>query len=383
MFEYLVPINLALFSALFGGIYIYQRHLVYARWLAVAYASGMMATIFDIISPHSEIAKLDVSDISHVFFWSLGIFVLLGMADRYKQAVPHRLIRAMMAAGIAAQLVFGYFWYHYPLQETASNVLAASFMFMAAHMVQRGGAKPMDAKIAWLIRAVAISFLVRISVVFAPLILGSGNYLAIVDLHNALQLIMSAVASVAAALAFMVLSAQDIVDIYRTQSKTDALTGLLNRRGWEERIDALIASDSLVGRILLICDLDHFKKINDQFGHHMGDMVLQRVGACFHQIKMPNSEVARIGGEEFAILLPQECADAVDTVAELVRQAVGGIAYPELDGQIVTASLGCAMIQADGGYRGAYLRADTALYAAKREGRNRVAYAPTGMAVAA
>jgi diguanylate cyclase (GGDEF)-like protein len=379
MFEYLVPVNLALFSIVFSGIYLYQRHLIYARWLAIAYASGMAATIFDIINPHSEIARLDASDISHPLFWSVGIFVLLGMAHRYRQDVPHMLIRAMMVAGVAAQLVFGYYWYHYPLQETASNLLAAGFMFMAAQMVQRGGTKAMDAKIAWLLRVVALSFLVRITVVFAPLIFGSGDYLQIVDMHNALQLIMSSVASVGAALAFLVMSAQDIVDIYRIQSRTDALTGLLNRRGWEERIDALVAADSLNGRILLICDLDHFKEINDRFGHHAGDLVLQRAGASLAHVKVPGSEVARIGGEEFALLLPQECAPAMDTISELVRQSVGGINHAELDGRPVTCSIGCAAIEADGGYRGAYLQADTALYAAKRHGRNRVAYAATEM----
>jgi diguanylate cyclase (GGDEF)-like protein len=383
MFEYLVPMNMALFSALFAGIYFYQKHLVYARWLAIAYASGMMATIFDIINPHSEIAKLDASDVSHPFFWSVGIFVMLGMASRYQQTVPHIMIRAMMVAGVTAQLVFGYFWYHYPLQEAASNLLAASFMLIAAQMVQRGGGKPIDKRIAWLVRAVAVSFLVRISVVFTPLLLGTGNYPAIVDLHNALQLVMSSVAGGAAAVAFLVMSAQDIVETYRIQSRTDALTALLNRRGWEERIDALIASDRLTGRILLICDLDHFKAINDRFGHHAGDLVLKRVGDCLMQIKVPNSEVARIGGEEFAILLPPESAPAIETIAELVRQSVGALDHCDLAGKRVSCSIGCAMIKADGGYRGAYLQADTALYEAKRKGRNRVAFAATALAVAA
>jgi diguanylate cyclase (GGDEF)-like protein len=383
MFEYLVPVNLALFSAIFAGIYLYQRHLVYARWLAIGYASGMVATIMDILTPHSEVARIDWSDVSHILFWSVGIFVILGMAHRYRQPVPHSMIRAMMAVGITVQLIFGYIYYYYPLQETASNLLATFYMLIAAQMVQRGAAKPIDRKIAWMIRAVAASFVLRISVVFTSLFFAPGDYLVIVDLHNALQLVMSSVAGAGAALAFLVMSAQDIVDIYRTQSKTDALTGLLNRRGWEDRIDALMAADALAGRALLMCDLDHFKVINDDHGHHVGDLVLQRVGACLNQIRVPGSEVARIGGEEFAILLPAECTDAVGTLSELIRQSVGATYHPELPGHIVTCSIGCALVVADGGYRGAYIEADKALYAAKHQGRNKVAFAPGNLAFAA
>jgi diguanylate cyclase (GGDEF)-like protein len=383
MFEYLVPVNLALFSAIFAGIYLYQRHLVYARWLAIAYVSGMFATIFDIIEPHSEIARLSASDVSHPFFWSVSIFVMLGMADRYGQRVSHGLVRTLMALGIAGQLIFGWLWYLYIVQETLSNLLAATFMLMAAQLVARGGSTAIDRRITWLLRAVAISYLLRVTVVFAPVLLSSANYLATVHLHNALQLVVSSVTGAGAALAFLVMSAQDVVEIFRARSRTDALTGLLNRRGWEEKIEALAKAGRIAGRIVLICDVDHFKRINDQWGHQVGDAVLQRIGICFAALNIQGSEIARIGGEEFAILLPQDARPNMLGLAESVRRSVETLGQPEVADVAVTCSIGYAVVEPDGGYRGAYVNADAALYAAKREGRNRVVSADSLSAMAA
>lgn len=151
---------------------------------------------------------------------------------------------------------------------------------------------------------------------------------------------------------------------------TDPLTGLRNRRAFDHSLALELA---IVGRrqtplSLLVLDIDHFKRINDQFGHETGDKVLsaiaQLLGGCARVIDI----VARVGGEEFAVILPNTDAHGALEVAERMRVAV---AQADLLGQPTTISIGCATLQASEDAHGLYARADAALYAAKNSGRNR------------
>ena len=180
--------------------------------------------------------------------------------------------------------------------------------------------------------------------------------------------------------AFIVLMmAKDRVEyIHKTAAATDTLTGLLNRRGFLEKATALIGRGPAGGRVTaLMFDLDHFKSINDRFGHAIGDEVL-RVFAKTIQSTMRESDIiGRLGGEEFAAVLPGTVAEAAKA-AERARAAFE-IAGVEISGHRMgaTVSIGAA----DGCTAGCHIeqllsRADAALYAVKQGGRNRVACAP-------
>jgi diguanylate cyclase (GGDEF)-like protein len=128
---------------------------------------------------------------------------------------------------------------------------------------------------------------------------------------------------------------------------------------------------------LLMCDLDHFKSINDQFGHARGDAVLVAAGRALATSVRASDFVGRYGGEEFLVLLPETDAAAARVIAEKVRAAVAGARGPALERQ-VTMSIGLAefprhALDADSLQRAA----DQALYAAKENGRNRVEVAPS------
>lgn len=160
------------------------------------------------------------------------------------------------------------------------------------------------------------------------------------------------------------------------ESITDSLTGAYNRRYFDEACEREFLRARRYGRSfsLLVLDIDHFKGINDTFGHHAGDEVLRAVAktirrACRDRI----DTVARIGGEEFG-LLAVETSTAVASLPERVRSAVAAL---EVDfGQVrarVTASIGMAtIVEGDASYVDVARRADRALYLAKHEGRNRV-----------
>lgn len=160
-------------------------------------------------------------------------------------------------------------------------------------------------------------------------------------------------------------------------SATDALTGLANRRTFDERLAVELARTRRYGTplALVMMDLDHFKDMNDRFGHPAGDEVLRRVAATLEREKRLGDVVARYGGEEFAAVLPHTDAGAAQAWAERVRQLIASTQVSSDAGALsVTASFGVAeaaatLLDDPGGLVG---EADRALYAAKRMGRNRV-----------
>lgn len=154
------------------------------------------------------------------------------------------------------------------------------------------------------------------------------------------------------------------------QAHTDELTGLLNRNGWSERAVALHAQALSAGRpvAVVVLDIDYFKRINDDHGHDGGDAVLQRLGGIMRARVGTDGCAARIGGEEFAVLLAGDDAVSAQAFAERLRNEFGK-AQADL---VATLSAGVAHHQAGESLREQMRRADLALYEAKRDGRNRV-----------
>ena len=173
---------------------------------------------------------------------------------------------------------------------------------------------------------------------------------------------------------------QEYTDHLESLATHDELTGLYNRRHFEVCMSAELARYQRHQRplSLLMLDVDHFKSINDSFGHAAGDRVLARIGAsCLAVGKRESDVAARIGGEEFAVLLPETNADAARAVAERLRYVVRDNA-PVIDGRRleVTVSIGVAEAAPGVSQTQALMEAaDQALYAAKRAGRNRVCVA--------
>jgi diguanylate cyclase (GGDEF)-like protein len=159
----------------------------------------------------------------------------------------------------------------------------------------------------------------------------------------------------------------------KTMASTDGLTGIYNRRGFETRIIEEIAGAQRngLGVSLLMVDIDHFKRLNDEFGHLLGDEVLRQVAKIFTQQIRKNDIVCRYGGEEFAILLPETTTERAHAVAEKLRRVVAEYQFPGVP-RPVTISLGIADSPTHAASRDDLVRAaDEALYAAKQNGRNR------------
>lgn len=158
---------------------------------------------------------------------------------------------------------------------------------------------------------------------------------------------------------------------------TDGLTGTLNYRTFRERLHTAAAAarrgDHALSLILL--DIDYFKRFNDEFGHQVGDQVLQAVVKTIGGVLRPQDLLARYGGEEFAVLLPDTAKDLAANVAERIRRTVEESPWREMT---VTISLGVAAMDQSAPLKDEEIiqQADHALYASKRGGRNRVTVAP-------
>ncbi len=165
-------------------------------------------------------------------------------------------------------------------------------------------------------------------------------------------------------------------DIVQRQAMTDDLTGLVNRRRFIAALEAELERASSLGVPIsvIFIDLDDFKLINDRFGHHAGDRVLQAFSALLEAHSRDIDVAGRLGGEEFALLLPDADLTGAAATAERLRRALdnGPIATADAQEFNVTASFGVTQYT-PGQYADELLRiADTALYQAKAEGKNRV-----------
>ena len=158
----------------------------------------------------------------------------------------------------------------------------------------------------------------------------------------------------------------DTIATFQQQSERDGLTGLYNRRA----IDAMAAHRTPAGGAVIFCDLDHFKLINDRFGHQIGDAVIQ---AFARLIERTGHHAGRIGGEEFALLLPGASAADAEGLADMIRRRFNDLAHPAPGVEDrLSASFGIGQYGANEPAASAFIRADAALYRAKAAGRNRV-----------
>jgi diguanylate cyclase (GGDEF)-like protein len=163
------------------------------------------------------------------------------------------------------------------------------------------------------------------------------------------------------------------MDSIKSDALIDTLSGLFNRRGFEPRaLRAMARQAAGKPAAIILSDLDHFKSINDLFGHSSGDLIIRHFADVLKEEAPGGSIIARLGGEEFAIMLPSGAAVAHE-LAEEIRTAFNQTAPDIMSGEASpTASFGVAIAREDENLQALMDRADRALYRAKGDGRDRV-----------
>ena len=167
-------------------------------------------------------------------------------------------------------------------------------------------------------------------------------------------------------------------DLLEEMALRDSLTGLFNARYLQMRLQEELAAAKRhrIPVSLVLFDIDHFKRVNDDHGHTVGDRMLRLIGRTILSKLREGETVARVGGEEFALLMPHTSAKNAAMGAERIREAIGQTALETDNGRelavTVSAGVACATDHATHSVEAIYRLADQALYQAKKQGRNRV-----------
>ena len=164
----------------------------------------------------------------------------------------------------------------------------------------------------------------------------------------------------------------DISAEYKVKAETDKLTGLCNREGLAQALQAIEQQERKNEYSLLLIDVDHFKRLNDEYGHDMGDRVLTELAVLLNRSVRADDLVCRWGGEEFIILFHYNVASDVFHFAEKIRAEIGQATFADNRNLRITVSIGAAIMHDDEPFEFSFKRADKALYTAKNNGRNRI-----------
>lgn len=374
-------INLAiagLFCMSFALIAFYDRRYRYTGWFAAAFAMGMTYVLIEYLLPILADAELGTFAGHTAFLMTLAL-LNFGLARHYEVATPIAPMAVIAVISVAAVILLQ----DMPRTSILRNILYQGPYFLmqavSCYIVVRAIAarparrKPADGVLAVLLGLNAVQYLSKPFLVVA--LGGSGlsarDYIG--TTYAMVSQSMGTVLMVATALVMLAILILDIVKHITARLETDLLSGLVNRRRFEELLDETVrrAPGSGMSVALVICDLDHFKKINDSWGHAAGDRVIAAFANVLQESAAGHHLAGRIGGEEFAILLPGANLAAGRLFAEAARVA---FASRPIDGfppeKRFTASFGVAQLIPGEGPSSLSARADGALYEAKRAGRD-------------
>jgi len=362
----------SLVAAMLGGLLLYfwrQERLAALGWWGAAYIVGGVAIALwmmagTVLVPAAEVLLTMVGFFACGMVWNAAR-VFHGRSNSW----PGMLAGAALWAVVGFSLPEGS-----NLRVIIGAALVAGYAAMTASELWSERRKDMQAR--W--PAIVIPAMHGIALML-PILLGDffrtdGGAL---DVRSgwvaafAVELVLYAVGTV---FIIFILVSERVVKAHKTAASIDPLTGLFNRRGFSELTARMIAREERAGRpvTVLIFDIDHFKSVNDRFGHPAGDEILKLfANVLVHTLRITDI-VGRVGGEEFAAMLPCSINEAV-VAAERVRTVFASAGVQVDETPLATSvSIGVAGGPAGTDLNALLASADTALYRAKRGGRNRV-----------
>lgn len=364
-----VPALFLLFAAAFGYVAWVERTAIAARWCTGAFliaGVGMTIDSLELILPPL------FGVISFLCHWVALLFFMQGFLARHRDNVPWKTSGAIMFAGLLALV-------HFTIGTTNSALACAIILNLVAVLLlgsvifksARYRASQLDRVIVGLNVGVTVAYLARLAfVLLAPREIGA-ELNSHESIYEVIFYLLNCLTAVSAALILMVAVGSDIITRHTQESQIDTLTGIGNRRALAAAIEA-DNGEHLFGAALMI-DIDHFKPVNDDYGHNIGDKALADVAALLARKVDGFGQVLRVGGEEFAVLIYAAQAGAAITLAQAIRTAIRDFTIlPSQPSLQITVSVGLARRLADEPINALLIRADGALYRAKKEGRDRV-----------
>ena len=374
-----------LFATAFLLLWLNRRER-YVAYAAGAYTASALAFLIQDVGPvlPMELQRLP----ANLGFLATGVLFAAAIIKRYDLPIPWRAMSVTVAVSITVFL-----WFLIGQPDIAARILSVSVgAGIIAAMIVRSLwpiDKPylIDRVLFWVAALSALNLIIR-PIVLLSFVGGFDNYVGFQQsVYWTTVQFSQAMVSIVAAISLMVAVAIDQINELRRQVDDDNLSGLLNRRGFEAQANTALRSclDEDCAVALMIADLDHFKSINDNHGHAVGDAIIAAFGAHVRLIGPPGMIAGRIGGEEFALLVPGAGIEAARRLAEAVRKGLAAACADRIPAKLCpTTSIGIAIGAPGTGLSALMADADQALYEAKRTGRNRVrAFTPKPVRLAA
>lgn len=367
----IAPVIATMFAIVFLIVWSVQRrkrYILFFSAAAILYALASATQIF--MFPPGAGPNTTVSAI--LFIGAIVCFAegLLRRAGAPRGRLP------ILAIAVAVFVAVEAFYFVFDSLTVRIYVLnfGCGFLFIATaiELAAAGRRRTIDRVVFWVVLVAGLHFFPRtvIALEFGAPIDGVRGFFASAfwfSMNFSLVIVFLVLA-----LTLLAAIALDSIDELKHEGHTDFLTSLLNRGGFELRARELLDERAAQPASLVFCDIDLFKGINDRHGHAVGDRVLQAVGGLIAEATRPGDLAARIGGEEFVVLLDGANLASAWRFAERVRRKVEAHRFDAIARDLaVTASFGVAERQAGESLPDLMRRADTMLYAAKRTGRNR------------
>jgi diguanylate cyclase (GGDEF)-like protein len=356
------------FSALFAVVSTRCRSRLAALWLAAGFAVASLSAIFELLVAYTSFSK--TSALGAFAAVIAGMTLLrLGVGELYGRPLNKWIATAfVLVTAVGSHLI-----YDLPRSSALHAVLyqapfALAVLSSAFAVLWSRRRLAVDKFLGGLMIVTGLHFFAKAGLT----VLVGGGATAPDYVHTNYALISqsaTAILMVAVGLALLAVLVLEIMADQQSESDQDALSGIANRRGFERRVRSLLEESREGLHAIIICDLDHFKGINDTYGHHVGDLVIQAFGKVLRNYAPATSAIGRIGGEEFAIFLLGTPADVALSFAQTLRKATTTIEDLPVT---PTASFGVASLASAPELQDAFRRADMALYEAKNAGRNRV-----------
>jgi diguanylate cyclase (GGDEF)-like protein len=365
----------AVLSAAFFVLWMVRRQWHYVLQLSLCHA--MIATGFVLQGFQVGLGFEASKFLSNALFFTAVFLFIAAIIARQNLPLPKLSLSIVAAAGMSV-----FTWFLLVEPDFVARIFAVNYGLGAMcavgafHLWRARSPAPIDRLLMWLAALRALDFFVRPAVV--ALFGGdAAGQVSFADSSYWLTTSLSVIiASLLLALTLLTAIASDIIQEFRTESLTDTLSGLLNRRGLAEKARPFFGLGKLgaVPLGLVLADIDHFKAVNDRHGHATGDAVIVAFSRLLRNVGGGGAIVGRTGGEEFAILLPHCDLAATRLLAEGVRTgfASGRLEDVTPDLGRVTCSFGVAARTGDESLEALFKRADDALMQAKRAGRDRV-----------
>lgn len=373
-----------LFAIAFFLLWLNRR----ARYVAYAAGAYLATAIAFMIQDVAPVLPMELQRLPANFgFLVTGMLFAAAIIKRYGLPIPWRAMGIAMAISLAIFTWFLLVDPSIPARIYAISVGAGAIALMIVRALWPIDKPYLIDKVLFWVAALSAANLIIRPVVILTFSGGFTNYVGFQQsVYWTTVQFTQAMVSVVAAISLMVAVAIDMIAELRLQADGDTLSGLLNRRGFEAAAGAALRRciDEDRPAALLVADLDHFKRINDTHGHAVGDAIIAAFGAHVRALAPPGVIAGRIGGEEFALLVPGAGIEAARPFAEAVRIGLAAACAAQIPANLCpTTSIGVAVGRPGAGLPRLMDEADKALYEAKRGGRNRVrSFSPAAVRLA-